>query len=85
MRIDLLLKYLCLAKTRSEVAKGVSSGGVRVEGKAVKPSKEIKTGDILHIRYPEREIVIEIVELPRKQVPRKKREQFYRIIRERNL
>lgn len=85
MRIDLLLKYLCLAKTRSEAAKGISSGEIRVEGKAVKPSKEIKTGDILHIRYPEREIVIKIIEVPRKQVPRKNRKQFYRIIRERDL
>ncbi|MCD6379610.1 hypothetical protein J7M07_04110 [bacterium] len=85
MRLDLLLKCLCLAKTRSEAAKGINNGKVRVGGKTVKPSKEIKNKDILQIRYPEKEIVIEIIEVPDKQVPRNKREQFYRIIKERDL
>lgn len=85
MRLDLLLKCLCLAKTRSEAAKGISSGKVRVGGKTVKPSKKIKREDILQIRYPRRELVIEIIEVPDKQVPRNKREQFCRIIKEKDL
>ena len=85
MRLDLLLKHLCLAKTRSEAIKGINNGKVMVGGKSVKPSKKIVNGDILQIRYPEKEIAIEIIEVPEEQVPRNKREQFYRIIRERAL
>ncbi len=85
MRADLLLKLLCLVKSRSQARKGCEEGFVRVGGRRIKPSTEIRTGDIIEIHYPNRILVVEIREAPRRQVPRKERERFYRVVRERRL
>jgi ribosomal 50S subunit-recycling heat shock protein len=82
VRLDLLLKYLCLVKTRNVARKGILKESVRVGGKAVKPSREIREGDIIHIRYPGRVLVIEILEIPGGQVPKARCGEFYRVIRE---
>jgi ribosomal 50S subunit-recycling heat shock protein len=83
MRIDLLLKTLCLVRTRSQGRAGCAAGAVRINGAVVKPSREARAGDIIDIRYPGREIVIELLELPGGQVSKKEAASFYRVIRER--
>lgn len=85
MRADLLLKSLCLTRSRSQARKGCDEGFVRVGGRRIKPSTEIRTGDIVEIRYPNRILVVEMLDVPRGQVPRTERERFYRVIRERHL
>lgn len=83
MRIDLLLKALCLVRTRSQGQAGCAAGAVRLNGSVVKPSREARPGDVIEIRYPGREIAIELLELPAKQVSKKEAPSFYRVIRER--
>lgn len=83
MRIDLLLKALCLVRTRSQGQAGCAAGAVRVNGAAVKPSREMRAGDIIDIRYPGREIVIELLGVPERQVSKRDAPSFYRLIRER--
>lgn len=85
MRADLLLKSLCLVRSRSQARKGCEEGFVRIGGRRIKPSAEIHAGDIVEIRYPNRILVVEIREVPPGQVPRKERERFYRVVRERHL
>jgi ribosomal 50S subunit-recycling heat shock protein len=85
MRADLLLKSLCLVKSRSQARRGCEEGFVRVGGRRIKPSAEVRAGDIIEIRYPNRILVVEVQEVPSGQVPRREREQFYRIVRERRL
>jgi ribosome-associated heat shock protein Hsp15 len=82
MRADLLLKSLCLVKTRSQARKGCEEGYVRVGGRSIKPGKEIRVGDVVEVRYPDRALVIEILEVPRGQIPRKERDRFFRVVRE---
>lgn len=82
MRIDMLLKYLCLAKSRNQARKGCESGNIRLDGKAIKPSQEIRKGDILEIRYPGRILVLEIADIPDRQVSKKLKDNYIRIIRE---
>jgi ribosomal 50S subunit-recycling heat shock protein len=82
MRADLLLKSLCLTKSRSQARKGCEEGFVRVGGRRIKPGAEIREGDIIEIRYPRRVLVIEIVEMPPGQTARRDRERFYRVVRE---
>ncbi|MFO7914757.1 MAG: S4 domain-containing protein [Candidatus Krumholzibacteriales bacterium] len=85
MRLDLLLKNLCLVKSRTRGKEAVSAGRVKVGGISVKPSREIHEGEALHILYPSKELVIEVLELPPKQVSRKNAGDYYRVIRERKL
>jgi ribosomal 50S subunit-recycling heat shock protein len=82
VRIDQLLKTLCLVKTRSQAHKGCEAGCVSINGKKAKPSSEVRPGDVVEIRYPRRAVAIEIVEVPAGQTARKECERFYRVIRE---
>jgi ribosome-associated heat shock protein Hsp15 len=82
MRLDLLLKSLCLVKTRSQGKKGCEAGRIRVNGLNAKPSREMTPGDLVEIRYPGRELLVELLELPEGQVSRKDSERYYRVVRE---
>lgn len=82
MRIDLLLKALCLVKTRSQAHKGCEAGGISLNGRKAKASAEVRPGDVVEIRYPRAVTAVEILEIPAGQVPRKDRERYFRVIRE---
>ncbi len=82
MRIDSLLKALCLVKTRSLARKGCETGNVRISGAVVKPSREAVEGDIIEIRWPGHSLVIELLEMPKGQTSKKDAPRFYRIVRE---
>lgn len=82
MRIDSLLKTLCLVKTRSLARKGCETGNVRINGAVVKPSRIAAEGDMIEIRNPGHSIVVEILEMPPGQVARKDASGYYRIVRE---
>jgi ribosome-associated heat shock protein Hsp15 len=49
MRVDKWLWVARLAKTRPDAAEAVSGGKVHVNGRAVKPSREVAPGDELEI------------------------------------
>ena len=82
MRIDLLLKSLCLVKTRNQGRKGCEAGRVKLNGRAAKPSREIQEGDTIEIRYPGKVLVVEIVEMPAGQISRRDRDRFIKVVRE---
>lgn len=77
-----MLKSLCLVKTRSQGKRGCEAGRIRVNGLAAKPSREMAPGDLVEIRYPGRELLIEVIGLPEGQVSRRERERYYRVVRE---
>jgi ribosome-associated heat shock protein Hsp15 len=82
MRIDSLLKALCLVKTRSLARKGCETGNVRINGAVVKPSREAAGGDIIEVRRPGHSIVVELLEVPKGQVSKKDAPSHYRVVRE---
>jgi len=82
VRIDLLLKSLCLTKTRSQAQKGCEAGGISINGRKAKPSAEVRPGDVVEIRYPRAVMAVEILEIPAGQASRKDRDRFFRVIRE---
>lgn len=82
MRIDLLLKSLCLVKTRNQGRKGCEAGRIKLNGRSAKPSREVQEGDTIEIRYPGKVLVVEIVEIPAGQIPRRDRDRFIKVMRE---
>ncbi len=82
MRTDTLLKALCLVRTRSLARKGCEIGSVKLNGRAVKPSRIVSIGDRLEIRYPDRVLVLEVTGIPPGQVSKKEKSEYFRIIRE---
>jgi ribosomal 50S subunit-recycling heat shock protein len=85
VRVDLLLKALCLVKTRSRAQKGCEAGFISINGRKAKPSAEVRPGDVIEIRYPRGVKAIEVLETPAGQVGRKDRERYYRVIRESSI
>ena len=82
MRIDSLLKALCLVKTRSLARKGCETGNVRINGAVVKPSREAAEGDVIEIRRTGHSLVVELLEMPKGQTSKRDAPRFYRIVRE---
>jgi ribosomal 50S subunit-recycling heat shock protein len=82
MRLDVLLKSLCLVKTRSQGKRGCEAGRIKLNGRTAKPSREVKQGDLVEIHYPGRVLVVEVTEVPAGQVARKETDRFYRVVRE---
>jgi ribosome-associated heat shock protein Hsp15 len=82
MRVDLLLKALCLTKTRSQAHKGCEAGCISINGKRAKPSAEVHEGDVIEIRYPRKVMAVEIAEVPAGQVARRACDRYYRVMRE---
>jgi ribosomal 50S subunit-recycling heat shock protein len=70
MRIDLLLKYLCLTKSRSSAKNLCDKGSVLVNGKAVRPSAMAKVGDRITVNKRGGTLEIRILQLPDRQVSR---------------
>jgi ribosome-associated heat shock protein Hsp15 len=70
LRIDKLLWYLRLTKSRSRAQTLIATGHIRVNGQRVeKPSIEAKAGDILTIPHGEGALAICIISIPLRRGP----------------
>ncbi|MFH0779090.1 MAG: RNA-binding S4 domain-containing protein [Candidatus Eisenbacteria bacterium] len=85
MRIDLFLKKVCIAKSRSFAAKLCEDGGVTVNGRVAKSSKEVKPGDEVSVNLPTKELVFSIVALPEENVSKARALTFYSLISQKEI
>ena len=61
MRLDKYLKVSRLIKRRTVANEACDGGRVTVNGAAAKASREIKSGDVIEIRFGERVTRVEVV------------------------
>ena len=61
MRIDKFLKLSRLVKRRTVAQEMTEIGAVRLNGKKVKPSAEVREGDRLEVAFPRRLITAEVL------------------------
>lgn len=67
MRLDKFLKVSRVIKRRT-VANEIADGGrVVVNGRVVKPSYEVKIGDIVEIKFGDKVSKFEIIKIPKVQ------------------
>jgi ribosomal 50S subunit-recycling heat shock protein len=71
MRIDRFLKLARLVKRRTMAAEMVEVGAVRLNGKTVKPSADVKAGDAIEIAFPRRLLAVEVLTSDEQEVKRK--------------
>ena len=64
MRLD---KFLKVSKRRTVANEIADKGRVAVNGKTVKPSYEVKVGDIVEIQFGEKISKFEIINIPKVQ------------------
>jgi ribosome-associated heat shock protein Hsp15 len=84
VRVDQLLHWLCLVKSRSLVARACRAGRVQVNGATVRPAKEIRAGDRILISDPRLRHVreVELLALPVRQLSRREAPEYYRVLRD---
>ena len=79
MRLDKYLKLTRIVKRR-EVAKVlIEEGSIKANNKVVKPSYEVKIGDIVNLKLGKREIIIKIKDI-KEVVGKKNVDTLYEII-----
>ena len=67
MRVDKFLKVSRVIKRRTVANEIADKGRVAVNGKTVKPSYEVKVGDIVEIQFGEKISKFEIINIPKVQ------------------
>ena len=67
MRLDKFLKVSRVIKRRTVANEAADNGRVSVNGKVVKPSYEVKVGDIVEIQFGDKVSKFEIIEIPKVQ------------------
>jgi ribosome-associated heat shock protein Hsp15 len=77
MRIDLLLKYFCLVKSRSIAKNLCEKGAVLLGGRAVRPSTTVREGDRVAITKGGGTLEIEVLRIPEKQLSRTSAPDYY--------
>ena len=81
MRIDKLLWYLRLAKTRGLAQALSEAGHIRLNGRRIERCAQvIHLGDVLTLPHGERVLAIEIVALPRRRGPAPEAQACYRAL-----
>ncbi len=60
MRLDKYLKVSRLIKRRTVANEACEQGRVTLNGKVAKPSAEVKVGDVLSIRFGEKELKVRV-------------------------
>jgi len=80
VRVDLALKRLLLVKSRTEGKEACDVGAVAVNGKRVKASAEVESGDRIRIDYAHRSLEIELLSDIGKNVSRAEAKTLYRVL-----
>lgn len=78
MRIDKFLKIAKVIKRRTVANEAADNGRVFVNGKQVKPSYEVKIGDVVEIKFGNKLAKFEIIKIP--QVQGKNIEELIKIL-----
>lgn len=81
MRIDKFLNTVNITKRRAVSEDMCKSGVVSINSTVAKPSKEVKIGDIITIKFISKEVSYEVLELPMlKTIPKSEQGIYVRAI-----
>lgn len=67
MRLDKFLKISRVIKRRTVANEAADNGRVSVNGKVVKPSYDVKVGDIIEIKFGDKTSKFKIIKIPQVQ------------------
>ena len=65
MRLDKFLKVSRVIKRRTVANEAADAGRISINGKVVKPSYEVKVGDIVEIKFGDKISKFEILQIPK--------------------
>lgn len=61
MRIDKFLKVSRLIKRRTVANEAAAAGRVKINDKVVKPSEEVKVGDIIEVAFGQKSVKVRVL------------------------
>ena len=67
MRLDKFLKVSRVIKRRTVANEAADNGRISVNGKVVKPSYDVKVGDVIEIKFGDKISKFEILQIPLKE------------------
>ncbi len=79
MRIDKYLKVSRIIKRRTVANEACDAGRVKVDGKPVRASYDVKTGDIIEIAFGSRTVKVEVINVS-EVIKKEDAESLYRVI-----
>lgn len=71
LRIDKWLWTARIFKTRTIAGEACRGGKIRMDGQAVKPSRELKPGDTIEIHFPQYNKIVQVKQLSKNRVSAK--------------
>jgi ribosomal 50S subunit-recycling heat shock protein len=77
LRIDKFLNAVNLTKRRAVAQDMISEGVVHINGKAVKPAKNVAVGDVITLVYLEKEMRYEVLAIPTMKSTPKSQQHLY--------
>ena len=80
MRLDKFLKVSRLIKRRTVANEVSDTGRVFVNGNPAKPSKQLKTGDIITIEYANRKVEARVLKVPEGNVSVQESSSLYELL-----
>ncbi len=82
MRVDKYLKLSRIIKRRTVANDACDADRVLVNGKPAKPSKEIKVGDIIGVRFGDKEAYFKVLVIPTSNVGKSDATSLYEVVNE---
>ena len=79
MRIDKFLKVSRVIKRRTVAADACDGGRIEINGKVVKPSKDVKVGDVVTVSFGNNVMKFEVLSIDEHQT-KQSAENMYRLL-----
>lgn len=79
MRIDKFLKVSRILKRRTLAAEAADGGRIKINGKTVKPSHDVKVGDVVDIGFNSGAVKIKVLSV-KETVRKEEAENLYEVI-----
>lgn len=83
MRIDKFLKISRIIKRRTVAQEACDGGRIEINGKVVKPAKDVKIGDIVKIAFGNHSVSFKVLSIDERQT-KASAESMYEILSEEN-
>lgn len=77
MRVDKFLNIVNIIKRRSIAQDMLANGVVKISGIVIKPSRDVKVGDIIEIDYLDRPKFYQILQIPEQKTIKKNKSYLY--------
>ena len=82
MRLDKYLKVSRIIKRRTVANEACDASRVLINGKPAKPSKEVKVGDVIGVRFGDKEAFFKVLIIPSGNVGKADATTLYEIVNE---